>query len=437
MTVSQQELLAFLAYPNETLSNEYKSWLDLSSNKGKATLAKAAIALANHGGGTIVIGMRGEGEEKLRSLPRPKGMPRYSTDTVNAAINRYADPSMHYDVSFEVHPETGIEHAFIHVPPSTVPVMCTRLEEKIIQQNRVYIRKAGPKSEEPNTAEEWRVLFSRCIQAGRESMLDSIRIILQGHAASSAPPANDLLSGFTAESFERWKSLIANLPTDAIARLPKGHYQLSFEIIGASKSSLKEMMDRLREANKIQLTGWGPFIDFGRAPIGPHPVEDTIESWQGYESEGRYGVQNADFWRADPRGMLYEIRGYEEDFTDKAKPGQVFDGIMPIWRVGEAILYVGRLARTYGDSSEIRIRGEYNGLKGRQIASIFDRSYAVRRGLSMTDRKILEIQATTTQIEDNLAEVLHSFLQPLYEQFEFSTISLDLISVQLRRLMKR
>ncbi|WP_137132753.1 RNA-binding domain-containing protein [Rhizobium sp. FY34] len=122
----QQDLLAFLNYPNETLSNEYKSWLDLTTNKGKATLAKAAIALANHGGGTIVIGMRGEGEEKLQSLSCPANVRRYTTDSVNAAINRYADPQMHYDVNFEVHPETGVEHAFINVPPSTVPVMSVR-----------------------------------------------------------------------------------------------------------------------------------------------------------------------------------------------------------------------------------------------------------------------------------------------------------------------
>lgn len=434
---SQQELLAFLTYPNETLSNEYKSWLDLSGNKGKATLAKAAIALANHGGGTIVMGMRGEGEEKLESLPRPAEIPRYSTDTVNSAINRYSDPKMHFDVSFEVHPETGIEHAFIHVPPSAVPVMCTRLEEKVIQQNRVYIRKAGPKSEEPTTAEEWRTLFNRCIQAGRESMLDSIRTILQGHTVTSTAPATDLLKDFTAESFERWKSLVGNLPVDAGARLANGHYQLSFEFIGVPESSLKRMMDRLREADQIQLTGWGPFVNIGRSPIGPHPVDNVIEAWMGYENEGRYGDHHADFWRVDPRGLLYEIRGFEEDFTDKAKPATAFDATMPIWRVGETMLYVARLARTYEGDAEIRMRAEYTGLKGRQIASIFDRMYAIRRGTSMSDRKVLEMQVTTTQIEDNLAEVLLSFLLPLYEQFDFSTVSIDVVNAELRRLQKK
>ena len=33
------------------------SWLNLSDKRNKATLAKAAIALANHGGGEIVLGI--------------------------------------------------------------------------------------------------------------------------------------------------------------------------------------------------------------------------------------------------------------------------------------------------------------------------------------------------------------------------------------------
>ena len=40
-------LLLLLGTPSESLAVEYKSWLDLSQNSGKAILAKAAIALAN------------------------------------------------------------------------------------------------------------------------------------------------------------------------------------------------------------------------------------------------------------------------------------------------------------------------------------------------------------------------------------------------------
>lgn len=435
----QQELLALLTYPNETLSHEYKSWLDLSSNAGKATLAKAAIALGNHGGGIVVMGMRGEGANALESQPRPENVPRYTTDAVNAAINRYADPKSHYDVRFETHPFTGVEHAFISVPPSTVPVMSTRLEDKVIAQNRCYIRKAGPKSEEPTTAEEWRSLLNRCIQAGRETMLDSIRVILQGHTSGvSDGTERQLLEKFQEQSFERWQSLTKDLPADAGQRLPYGHYQQAYEIVGVPALSLREMLVRLRQADQIQYTGWGPFVDIGRSPIGPLPVGDVIEAWLGYElTKSMHGATDADFWRVDPRGLLYEIRGFEEDFTDKAKPGNSFDAVMPIWRIGETLLYVSRLARTYEGDPVVRLRVDYSGLKGRKIDTIFDRSYGVRRGLCMTDNVTLKTEVTASQIEDNLAEVMHSLLAPLYEQFEFSTVSLYVISNEIKRMTKR
>jgi len=73
---SAAELLNLLYFPSESLAIEYKSWLDLTDTAGRATLAKAAIALANEGGGIIVLGMRedvGEGGalgSHGRDLPR-------------------------------------------------------------------------------------------------------------------------------------------------------------------------------------------------------------------------------------------------------------------------------------------------------------------------------------------------------------------------------
>jgi hypothetical protein len=92
------DLIRLLSVPNESLTLEYKSWLDLGANHGKATLAKAAIALCNEGGGIIILGMRAAENAQLGSQPRPEGIARYNQDAVNAAINRYADPQIHCEV---------------------------------------------------------------------------------------------------------------------------------------------------------------------------------------------------------------------------------------------------------------------------------------------------------------------------------------------------
>ena len=69
-----------------------------------------------------------------------------------------------------------------------VPVMSVRGREGVIASQRCYVRKPGPRSEEPSTAEEWRGVMERCIAARRENMLDAIRIIVQGHGSPALAP---------------------------------------------------------------------------------------------------------------------------------------------------------------------------------------------------------------------------------------------------------
>ena len=57
---SQSSFVDLLANPKESLDIEIKGWLDLSASRDKATLAKAALALANHGGGLIILGLSEE-----------------------------------------------------------------------------------------------------------------------------------------------------------------------------------------------------------------------------------------------------------------------------------------------------------------------------------------------------------------------------------------
>ena len=79
----------------------------------------------------------------------------------------------------------------------TVPVMSKRDCENVISLHRCYVRKPGPRSEEPFTSEEWRGVMERCITARRESMLDAIRFIMQGHGEVRQPTqAQDALRAF-------------------------------------------------------------------------------------------------------------------------------------------------------------------------------------------------------------------------------------------------
>ena len=160
MSVENLNLVGLLSNPRERLDVEIKSWLDLSDNRHRAKLAQAAIALANHGGGIIILGMK-EGKSQTSGYVSEKSKyERYTGDQVNSAIGKYADPTFDCELHFACHPETAVEHAFLLVPGGmTAPVM-TKKRSAIFEPNQVYIRKPAPiRSEMPNTSQQWRALY--------------------------------------------------------------------------------------------------------------------------------------------------------------------------------------------------------------------------------------------------------------------------------------
>jgi hypothetical protein len=78
-------------------------------------LAKAAIALANEGGGVIVIGLREE-RPNLISESRPAEIAPYDADLINGIIRRFASPSFHCTLTLLPDPRSGNEHPVIRVP---------------------------------------------------------------------------------------------------------------------------------------------------------------------------------------------------------------------------------------------------------------------------------------------------------------------------------
>ena len=430
---SREDLLPLITEPREDLAHEYKYWLDLTSkdHKDKATLAKAAIALANHGGGFIVIGFA-EQEQTLESRPRPEEIPEITQDSVNEAIRRYADPEFHCEVHEVPHPDTGVSHMVVTVPTTLpVPVMSKQgyQHKEVIAKNSYYIRKPGPRSEQPQTAEEWRTLLNRCVRANQDELLEAIRSIVTGRVETqdSIPNALDDLRDYCTSALGRWEELVSNEPDNSPARFPHGYYEMAFSLSGATPTNdLIELKNRLSEAGRINLSGWPPF---SVSPQTPKSHEDFVEAWFGqlYNNNDwiSRGPDYCDFWRASRDGKLYTIRGYDEDNEIyHNNPGCLFDITLPIWRIGEGLLFASRFAETFEEVDQIAVYCRYTGLKDRYLMS---RS-------SSTDKVILTDQITQQQAQDNLAEFLHPFLQRLYEKFNFYELPFDLVAKEVQRL---
>jgi hypothetical protein len=439
---TEAELLPLITHPREDMDVEYKDWLDPTSNHGKATIARAAIALANHGGGYLVLGFA-EVNKVLIPGPRPDEFAALNQDQANAAVRRYADPEFHIELYHVTHPETGLEHPVISVPGGhTVPVMSNRACEGVIAQNRCYMRKPGPRSEEPLNSEEWRTLLNRCVRAQREDMLDAIRAIVTGRVEviASGPNADERFTTFVNGARQRWEQLVADLPPDATARFPHGHYEMAFALEGSEPAAnLSELQDRLEIARRIKLTGWSTFLQMGVPGWAPYPHEDFVEAWVGRPIQDRSMRSDpglCDFWRASLSGQLYTVRGYHEDGMEHPEPGAIFDLVLPVWRIGEGLLFAARLAETFEGVDRIAIRCRFTGLEGRELASIRGRRHLREGRVSQTPDITLRGAATPQQIRDNLAEVLLPLLTPLYERFDFFQLPPELVGQESQRLQQ-
>ena len=98
-------LADLLRDPQETLDVEIKGWLDLARNQEhKATLAKALLALANHGGGYVIIGLTETDAGFATASGQPVSLDDYWQDIVNGIVHNYAEPAFHCSVHHVPHP---------------------------------------------------------------------------------------------------------------------------------------------------------------------------------------------------------------------------------------------------------------------------------------------------------------------------------------------
>lgn len=433
-----RDLEPLVSEPREDLAIEYKRWLDLNSNKHRAVLAKACIALVNHGGGFLVLGFE-ETESGLESRQRPDEIPEITQDAVNNAIGRFAEPEFHAKVTTVEHPETGIRHPIIILPDTLpVPVMSRRDCEGIIKQNCCYIRKPGPRSDVPTNSGDWRGLLDRCARANTDELLESFRAIMSGRTEAPAQRGTvDKLREFCRAAHSRLNELAADEAPDSPARFPHGAYEVAFSLIGAQPAEgLTELQDQLLAARRIQYTGWPPFMEPPRTDLASYAHEDFVEVWLGRRVPDHVPDEphHCDFWRASPDGRLYTIRGYVEDALAQYEPGTVFDVALPVWRVGEAVLHTLRLAETFPGTDAIAIWCRYTGLNGRALVSVNGNRLIFGDDVCRTDEITLETQTSLDRIRDNLPEVLHGLLKPLYERFNFFRLPMQLVEEELDRM---
>lgn len=445
MPDTARHLEDLLVDPHETLDFEIKCWLDLNAPEHQAKLAKAIIALANHGGGYIVIGFdERPGLSAQPSAGRPTSLANYTHDRINGIVERYLDPPVHCEVHHVAAPD-GIDYPLIVVPGGhRAPIMAKRDgpnggEPK---QRAIYIRRAGPKSEEPKSAQEMNELFDRCFSNRRDDVGNLIRTILSGAMPSTGaeieatPPS---ISTWVGESCTRWGALVESLPADDPRKFPRGHCMFAYELRGPLRSiSAGQLLEILR-FKAPRHTGWPPFWVPNKPELEPYPQDGAIECWLGRDGQAR-DAAHSDFWRVTPDGYAFLTRGFQEDGPEAQQrgfePGTVIDITVPVWRVGEVLLHAQALAASLGEGDiEVVFRSCYMGLQGRDFASISGTRF-IMPGQRVCRQHSIVLNATisASAIKDGLPEIVHATLAPMYELFNFYQLPMTLVQEEITKM---
>jgi len=159
----------------ESQEHDYKESIDLTTKKGRASLAKDIIAFANYGGGTIILGV----SESIPGRFIPVGVPdslvsELETTNLNQAIRPFIDPPIHVIVrSVQDGTRTFL---FIEIPPTlgTLLLAAKKNEAAGLYPGRIYTRTTNASSAETQSSAELREVLSRFLQRTMEKANKSL-----------------------------------------------------------------------------------------------------------------------------------------------------------------------------------------------------------------------------------------------------------------------
>lgn len=434
----------WLLSPKETLDFEVKRWLNFDDPETKGLIAKALIALENHGGGFLLFGYMEDATKRLVPDPnRPDSLELYLTDNLNAVIRKSAEPTFHVEVTLQRHPETSLEFPLVRVSgKSKVPVRSdSATPGNTLRQHVYYTRAPGPESRGPLSANEWDSMLRRAISNQREEIISLIRSVLPSVSeldVSSSPSEKDKLAEFIKSSTDRWSSLNETLASTHPGYISLGYYCFGAKIIGKSKDiSSKAILDANAAARKY--TGWPAFVTIYQDLTSPKLVDGSIEAWTAQVSYPDVG--HSDFWRIDPAGFFLLLRGYQEDSSDSQKgfgdPGKLFEATLPIWRLGEFLLRVVELGKLmFEEGFEVVVGCEWHGLENRVLFVHNMRRFIPGTYKSSQNNVKTSGQFSAAAITELLPDVVKALTIPLYEYFDFFVPPDSMYKEELSEMMK-
>lgn len=399
----------------ERLDVEIKAIQGLDSKSDYiAQIAKAVMALCNHGGGLIVLGFtRNEEGRYTEQEVESEVLSQWEQTRLHDALARFMEPVP--EVELTLMDGKISKHPVVSVPcHGDVPVICT-LNGEVTKAGRVYIRKPGPKSEEPFSPLEWKPLLRRCLLIDKQELAITVRNIIQPPEVSAFKELAESFRQKVARADKRFEEVRAE-SNSAQAKGPFGRWTIAYQLTPAPPPvSLRELL-RITHSAQVPARGLPVGFVLQGQDGSPKPLGSALEAWVIWDNVVGY-------WLAEPTGFFYETRSFIEDMgvLDVPSGHPVFEWNLPIWRMAEDIVHAVRMAQYYGRSTErVRFLARYQGLKDRVLWNGSPQKF-LGPGWDYfchIDTWSKEIEFPSRLPPENLPDILRSLLAPLYEQFD-------------------
>jgi len=388
---SQEELDEFVRDPRESLDTELKGWIDPASNEGTIKIAKAVIALFNNNGGRLIVGINDDGTPDTRNGPADVRK-SFHPDVVQGIATKFA--SQAFEVTVEFGQRDGHEYPISMVRSGVETPVCAKRDlvaddRSKIKSDTVYVRTLNSNntvSTAAACAKDWPRL-AKITFDNRESDIGAFfrRHIGQfkslGFFGGSPHPRDPTPIEEAINFLDVGKTQYVKACTRFKQRPPTGlgTREVAFVIAGdVPKHSANEAFLRQLEMQKPNHTGRTPWIvSQGRYndPMNPYVLDGGQERLMFELSSRASGGPHVDFWRIEPQGKFYHLRGLEDDLPDvrtvKPKPGTQIDFFLQISRIAEIISIAQSFARSIGcdESVNLVFAFRWAGLLNRDLVS--------------------------------------------------------------------
>jgi hypothetical protein len=182
-----EELAALLARTGETADLDFKSQFDIEDSADWLEIIKDIAALANSGGGTILIGVNDDGTPSGTDVA---GALAIDPADLTNRIHKYTGTHFH-GFEFTECDKEGHEVCAIIVKGCRIPLVFTRVgtyevamgkQKTVFSVGTVYFRH-GAKSE-PGTSDDLRAFLDREVELIKRSWLDGIAKVVEAPAGS-------------------------------------------------------------------------------------------------------------------------------------------------------------------------------------------------------------------------------------------------------------